>query len=403
MPEAPVSIVLVGIGGMGSVYVEELLKNSDDRLCRIAGAVDPVPERCPQLAELRDMGIPLFPSLEDFYKNHTAELAVISSPIPFHRLQTCLALSAGSYVLCEKPVAATIQEAREMREAEIGSSRWVAIGYQWSYSSSVQALKKDILSGLLGKAGRLKCLYFWPRDEAYYGRNDWAGKKRDSAGAWILDSPAGNAMAHDLHNMFYVLGGSIPTSARPAEVEAELYRANPIENFDTAAVRCWTDEGVEILFYVTHASLDEKGPVFLYEFTNAAVLCKSRTSGIWAKFDDGTVKNYGVPDDEPLNKLWEAIRNVRSGGQPLLGIEGASSHTLCLNGVQDSMPEIRAFPEALLHTKEEGHSRRVWVEGLEDVLESCYADNVLPSEKEVFWSAKGRLISLGPEYVFPHE
>ena len=130
----------------------------------------------------------------------------------------------------------------------------MAVGYQWSFSPAVQALKDDIRSGLFGAARKLKCLYLWPRDEGYYARNDWAGKRKDAEGAWVLDSPVQNAMAHDLHNMFYVLGKTRETSARPAEVEAELYRANAIENFDTAAARIRTEEGVEILFFVSHAS-----------------------------------------------------------------------------------------------------------------------------------------------------
>src|SRR5690606_17230028 len=109
--------------------------------------------------------------------------------------------------------------------------------------------------------------------EAYYRRSGWAGKIRDPEGRWILDSPANNAMAHDLHNMFYVLGKKTDESAVPAWVEAELYRAYPIENFDTAAVRCRTADGVDVLFYVSHVPLAEKGPVFSYEFERATVSC----------------------------------------------------------------------------------------------------------------------------------
>jgi hypothetical protein len=57
------------------------------------------------------------------------------------------------------------------------------------------------------------------------------------AGLGIFDSPANNATAHFLHNMFYLLGATRETSAAPAVVQAELYRANAIENFDTAAIR----------------------------------------------------------------------------------------------------------------------------------------------------------------------
>jgi predicted dehydrogenase len=410
MPE-PVSVVLVGVGGMGAVYIKELLEKKDEGRFRIAGAVDPQPNRCQQYVEMRAMGVPCFVNLQDFYRNRKADLAVLSSPIQLHMPQTSFALAKGSHVLCEKPAAGTIQEVRTAIEAEKAAARWVAIGYQWSFSSAVQALKDDIRSGLFGAAKRFKCLYLWPRDEGYYTRNDWAGRRRDPEGGWVLDSPVQNAMAHDLHNMFYVLGKEKETSAWPAEVEAELYRANAIENFDTAAVRVRTDEDVEILFFVSHASDEDRGPVVRYEFEKAVVRCDSRTSGLWAEFPDGTRKDYGVPDAEPMNKLWQSIAGVREGTRPLCGLEAASSQTLCMNGIQDSMPEIRDFPAALVRTVDSPGARRLAVEtpgahrlvveGIDEALSGCYEAEKLPSEMGLPWSARGAAVNLREYAAFP--
>jgi predicted dehydrogenase len=398
---APVSLVLVGVGGMGTVYVGELLEKKDSGLFRIAGAVDPQPNRCRQYVEMRAMGVPCFVRIEDFYRNRMAELAVLSSPIQCHAPQTSFALAKGSHVLCEKPAAATIQDVREMIAAEKASSRFVAVGYQWSFSSAVQALKKDIGSGLFGRPKRLKCLYLWPRDEAYYRRNDWAGKKRDAEGAWVLDSPVQNAMAHDLHNMFYILGKGTDSSARPVEVEAELYRANPIENFDTAASRVRTEDGVEILILASHASNEDRGPIVHFEFEKAVFRCDSRTSGLWVELADGTRKDYGVPDAEPMNKLWQSIAGVRDGTRPLCGLEAAASQTLCMNGMQDSMPEIRDFPAGLVRAAETDGRRRMVVEGLDEALAACYETGRLPSEMGVPWGAKGTVVDLRDYTEFP--
>src|SRR5512136_1743646 len=76
----PVSLVMVGVGGMGAVYLEALLGRKDEGLFRIAGAVDPQPNRCKQYVEMRAMGVPCFVSLQDFYRNRKAELAIVSSP-----------------------------------------------------------------------------------------------------------------------------------------------------------------------------------------------------------------------------------------------------------------------------------------------------------------------------------
>jgi len=408
----PVSLVMVGIGGMGAAYLEALLARKDEGLFRIAGAVDPQPNRCKQYVEMRALGVPCFVSLQDFYRNRKADLAVLSSPIQAHMPQTMFALSKGSHVLCEKPAAGTIQEVRAAVGAEKAAGRWVAVGYQWSFSRAVQALKDDIRAGLFGAPKAFKCLYLWPRDEGYYARNGWAGRKRDAEGAWILDSPVQNAMAHDLHNMFYVLGTEADASARPVEVEAELYRANAIENFDTAALRARTEAGVELLFLVSHASDEDRGPVVRYEFEKGAVRCDSRTSGLWAELAGGTRKDYGLPDAEPMAKLWGAIDGVRAeGARPLCGLEAAASQTLCMNGAQDSMPEVREFPAGMVRTVEgaegprlevstPGARRRV-VDGLDEAFAACFEAGRLPSEMGWPWSAQGAKIDLREYASFP--
>jgi predicted dehydrogenase len=397
----PVSLVLAGIGGMGSVYLSVLLENRPAGSFRIEGAVDPFPQRCAYLAELRSLHVPTFESLDEFYATHQADLAIISSPIHFHSAQTCLALSRASHVLCEKPAAATVQEIRQMARAEKTAKRWVAIGYQWSFSAAVQNLKRDIRRGLFGRPQRLRCLYLWPRDETYYHRNDWAGKQKDEAGHWILDSPMNNAMAHDLHNMFYILGEKRETSALPNRVEAELYRAYDIPNFDTAALRCFTEADVEILFYVSHATAVDTGPVFSYEFEEGTIFSRGRNSDIMARLPDGGIKNYGCPDSEPLRKMWTAISLVGSTGTPACGLEAAMGQTLCLNGAQDSVPQVQSFPHSLLLEQGEPGRRAISVRGLDEVLKNGYEKGLLPSELGAAWAKKGSAISLAGYKNFP--
>jgi predicted dehydrogenase len=400
MMRQPVSVVLVGIGGMGGVYLSALLQNKENRNYRLAGAVDPEPGKSRQLAELRALDIPVFGRLEEFYDRHRADLAVIASPIHFHCEQTCLALSRGSRVLCEKPAAGTVQEVLRMREAERKSGTWVAVGFQWSFSPAIQALKNDIRNGMYGRPRRLKCLYLWPRSESYYKRNDWAGKLRDSEERWILDSPVNNAMAHDLHNMFYVLGRERETAARPVQIEAELYRAYEIENFDTAALRLLTADGVEMLFYVSHAAAVDRGPVLSYEFERGEIRMSGRDTDIKGFFPGGE-KGYGSPDGEPMRKLWEAIDSANGRNRPACGLEASLGLTLAVDGAQDSSPGVRAFPPELIVSLGEPGSREIEVAGLAEVLEACYGKNALPSDLGVRWSRRGRPVSLLDYVYFP--
>ena len=199
-----ISIVLVGIGVYGNTYFKDLLEGGPKEGVRIVGAVDPYPAGCRYLDQMKQLGIPIYDTLDDFMPTKADGYYI--SPSHLHAPQTILALSNGSNVLCEKPVAATIQDAREMIEARDKYNKFVAIGYQWSHSPVIQSLKKDIMEGKLGKPKRLKTMVLWSRSDDYFNRSGWAARIRDDRGNWILDSVASNATAHYLHNMFYVLG-----------------------------------------------------------------------------------------------------------------------------------------------------------------------------------------------------
>jgi predicted dehydrogenase len=398
----PPSLVLVGIGGMGACYLRELLDHDDEASFRLAGAVDPEPRRCPDLAELERRRVPVFGALEEFYAARRADLAVISSPIQFHARQVELALASGSHVLCEKPAAAVIQDVEAMIRARRRAGRMVAVGFQWSFSEAVRKLKDDILAGRLGRPRRLRCLYLWPRDESYYRRNGWAGRVRDAGGRWVLDGPAMNAMGHDLHNMLYVLGASRDRSARPVTIRAELYRAHDIDNCDTAACRLRTSDGAEILFYVSHAVDVDLGPVIRYEFDGGTVFAAGREASLTACLAGGGLRRYGRPDAAPFNKLWTVIELVRSGtGRPACGLEAASAQVLAVNGMQESSGGVGEFPPALVKRRGPAGKRLACVRGLPDVLWRCFEEGRLPSEAGAPWARPGRTVSLEGYSFFP--
>ena len=390
-----VSLAMVALGGYGNFYLERLFSNYDDHPFRLVAGVDPNPVGCRCLDRFETHAVPIYPDLDSFYAENHADLVIIAAPIHLHKPFTLKALARGSNVLCEKPVAATIQDALEMAEAEATHEGFVAIGYQWSYAAAIQGLKKDILDGVLGKPLRFTTKVLWPRPLSYYNRNAWAARLKAPDGSWILDSPANNATAHYLHNCFYVLGPTRETSARPVDVEAELYRANDIENYDTAAIRTHTEEGVEILFLTSHPVEENVGPALKYEFEHAVVELNSRGGTLTAVFEDGRTKDYGDPFLDDGAKIRECIDAVRTGSLPACGIEAASSHTLCINGAQESPDRIIDFPESLIRRYTYGEETLVYVEGLLDVLQRCYADAKLPSGyNDVAWAQAGRRLDL---------
>ncbi len=401
-----VTVALVALGGYGNFYLRSLFQGAASHRMRLVAGIDPNPVACQHLAELEAAHIPIYPDLQHFYADNTADLVMIAAPIHLHLPFTQIALEHGSNVLCEKPLTGTIQEAYQMLEVAKKSSHFVAIGYQWSFAQAIQDLKQDVLSGELGRPLRLRTKVFWPRADAYYTRNAWAAKLKAANGAWILDSPAQNATAHYLHNCFYILGETRETSAWPVDVQAELYRANSIENYDTAAIRCHTTEGVEILFYTAHPVSNNIGPILAYEFEHAVVEYQHRGDHMIAHFHDGRVKDYGAPATDDAGKLWQvadAVRYGRESRPPACGIDTAIPHTLCINGIQESMWDIATFPPDLIRRRQEVETgdTLTWVDGLQAALETSFAQGKLPSETGVPWAKSGAVINLKDYRHFP--
>lgn len=374
-------LLLVGAGGYASGYVNELLNNPDTDVIW-EGVVDPYYASCAKKELIDRARIPVYETMEAFYSAHTADLAVICTPPFLHREQSIYALSHGSHVLCEKPLAPTVQEAEEMREAELRYNKFIAIGYQWSFSDAIQNLKKDVLSGTLGIPVSLKTAICWPRNRAYYNRSTgWAGRISKD-GITVLDSIASNACAHYLHNMFFLLGATMNTSAELGDVDADCLRANAIENFDTCSIRMHTAQGVPLYFIASHAVKERRNPEFIYTFEKAVVtFAEDDTSEIVASFRDGSTKKYGNPFAYNFKKLQDCIRAVKEGTIPVCTVAAASTHTKLVKRLYDEFP-IWDFPKELI--REDKEHDLVYVDGLFEEIYHAYEAETLLTQNRTF-------------------
>ncbi len=387
----PISVVLVGGKGYGAFYLSALRSAAaGEHGVKLMGLVDPAPPA--------DPGVPVYEALDAFHDQAAADLAVISSPIHHHCAQTCSALAHGSDVLCEKPAAATVQEVDRMIETAGRTGQQVAVGFQWSFSEGIRCLKRDILNGRFGRPRRLKSLCLWPRGTDYYRRNEWAGRQRLAGGTWVLDGPVNNAMAHDLHNLLYLLGTAPERSVVPVAVEAECYRANDIEAYDTASLRIRTAGGAEVLFFGSHAVRQTSEPIFEGEFERATVSFAGEDEPIRVQMEDGTALCYPSPNaDSQATKLWACADAVRGGEAIPCGLPAARCHTLCVNGMQEAVPAPGRFPATLVRREED----LVWVDGLSEQLRRCYQEGRLPGEMGIGWARGPQRIDLEGYTRFP--
>ena len=365
-----VKIVLVGVGGFARNYVGALL-NSDYEW---VGAVDPFFNFSTLKDEILKAGIPVFNTLEEFYAQGSADLAIIATPTYLHASQTITSLEHGSNVLCEKPAAVLPSDVERMIAAAEKANRFVGVGFQWSYSPAMLALKRDILSGLLGKPKYLKVFISWPRGFSYYSRGGGWGGKISLNGQMVLDSIVSNACAHYVFNMMFLLGDRIDTAADIKSIEANCLRANNIENFDTCVMRLTTEGGAKLFYAASHATDRIVNPIFEYSFENAVVSYDFDNGGtIKAVFNDGSQKIYGNPNADNMVKLHDCVNAVETGIAPVCTAATALPHTRLVEALYKTVP-IVDFPKERIKLVEHEDFNGVCVPGLYEEMRSCWDD-----------------------------
>ena len=288
-------IVLVGAGGYGRLYVETMTQR--DYGADLTAICDIDPHLADRIPVIREQSIPVYPSLEAFFANDTADLAVLVSPVHFHTDMVLLCLAHGLNVLCEKPLCLTTQEAETMRTAAQKAGRFLSIGYQIDYRRDVLALKQDILAGRFGAPKRIAVYHGFRRGANYYARNDWAGHIT-CHGREVFDSPFTNACAHHFQMLTFLLGPTMRTACDITGVQAELYRGNPnVENYDVAALRFKIAGDTPILYYTAHPIRTECwGPVGVMEFEKATITYTGEKPVFHGVMADGTPFDYDAVD-----------------------------------------------------------------------------------------------------------
>lgn len=80
-----------------------------------------------------------------------ADLVCISTPVASHFALAKMALEAGSHVLLEKPLTATVAEAEELLALAKKNNRQLFVDHTFLFTGAVQEIRKQVISDSLGK------------------------------------------------------------------------------------------------------------------------------------------------------------------------------------------------------------------------------------------------------------
>ena len=388
----PVRFAVVGAGGFARTHLRAISHLEQEGTAELAAVVIRRPGHyAEQVSELQERGVRIHDSLDSLLSAGGCDIVCLPTGIHLHVPQTEACLRSGNHVVCEKPLAPRIQDADRMVSAAHDSDRHVIIGYQAVFTHAIQTIKARILQGRIGRVSRICVKGGWPRDDAYYARNAWAGRLRDGE-EWVLDSPINNAFAHDVNNPLDLCGPSPHESATPASVQAELYHARKIESPDTASLRILTTEGVEIVIALSHVTSETLDPSFVIHGENGTARSTPRGGATTITYHDGTEESFdnGGVNATPL-PFYNAVEAFHGQADVLCTPDNARAQTLCINGAHESCPSIADIPDALIEevhtTRPDGQETRcLSVQGLDDLIHRSFEEGKLFSELGADWA-----------------
>lgn len=394
---------LVGLSGFAKVHYQMIRQASELGLVRLLGATvinqDVEAEKC---QSIRASGGRIFDDYRAMLSAFEGELDLCFIPtgIHMHAPMAIAAMQSGANVFIEKPAAATIQDVRAMQAVERRTGRFVAVGYQTMYASEALWMKEAILSGRIGKIRSIRSMGLWPRDDVYYGRNDWAGRVRVGED-WMLDSPFNNAIGHQLNMICFLAGQQLEETADLVNIQAELYRARPIESADTACMRIETAAGIPLLFYVTHSSQDTINPEIIVEGEGGSI--RWTFEEVVLRTNDGREETLACQVGEDLRAtiMDRLVSKLADASVFVCDLDIAAAQTICVNGAHESS-QVHDIPERVIrrYTEISGGVRTV-VTGLDEIISRAYEEEVLFSELGVDWSRSGEVIPLSGYDHFP--
>lgn len=142
---------LIGAGGIGKVRAQALILTEG---CRLSAVTDRDEQRAQALAA--KTGARCFPDFRELLKMESLDAVIISTPPQFHKEIAIAAMQAGKHVLCEKPLANSVEAARRMVEAARRYGKTLATGFNHRYFEAVQFVKETLDSGAIGELDHIR-------------------------------------------------------------------------------------------------------------------------------------------------------------------------------------------------------------------------------------------------------
>jgi predicted dehydrogenase len=218
---AELGFALIGCGKIAQKHLHVLTHLPGARLCV---CYDAQPTRAAARASQAGADVGVAETYAEALAAPGVDAVAICTPSGSHAQLAIEAARAGKHVVVEKPLALTLDEADRMIDACDAAGVKLFVVKQNRYNRPVQALRRAIDAGRLGRIFMGGSRVLWHRDAAYYAAEPWRG-------TWAQDGGVvTNQASHHIDLLLWLMGDVVSVFATGARI------LHDIETEDTATV-----------------------------------------------------------------------------------------------------------------------------------------------------------------------
>jgi predicted dehydrogenase len=193
--KATLGIAVAGAGVIGRRHIELIQANPRTRLCAV---VDPQPASREFAASL---GVPHFVGLDDLFAGPTAarpDGVILATPNHLHVPGALVCVQHRVPALIEKPVADSLEAGMQLAGVLAKQRTPMLVGHHRRHSSTLQAARRAIQSGLLGRVVTVTGSAQFYKPDSYFEQGPW---RTQPGGGPILIN-----LIHEMDNLRYLCG-----------------------------------------------------------------------------------------------------------------------------------------------------------------------------------------------------
>ena len=154
--------------------------------CEMVAIVDPVEASRKQFQQEFGFEYAFTGHREVLDKN--IDVVIICTPNAFHAPAAIDFMNAGAHVICEKPMARTVEECDRMIEAAQATGRRLFVSHSQQFSPVHRQMIEDLKNGKIGRPFMAKADFIGDEFKRMNDPGNWKGTKEISGGGVLIDN-----------------------------------------------------------------------------------------------------------------------------------------------------------------------------------------------------------------------